>query len=337
MEKQRQSSLRCPPPGRRGVGRLGVWRPCRRHGWRATADRKLGHLAPSDQETEGCHHIQGARPAGGPGPLPERWARPAEQQEPALGLTTLRSQGCWAPSHLHLQLPTPQGQQGTGSHLGWHRGQAWGPEHPSPVSPARAPPHPIWLTQPQAYSSTFPRGRPASKVVPGQGASAQKAASETRVLLGQPSASLLPCGAEAWEDWPLWGRQPPLLPKPCRLRMEAESEHQRGQGCGRGPRPPRKAPRRAPGPRPTPSQSPAASTRPPSPSCSRNPGSGVSHPDPMGSPVQPASAICHGSGSQHSPMGPRPPLLPPGQLAPGRPCGASEPPRSRASRASLVT
>lgn len=190
MEKQRQSSLCRPPPGCGGAGRLGVWRPCRRHGWRATADRKLGHLAPGDQKTEGCHHIQGARPAGGPGPLPERWARPAEQQEPALGLTTLRSQGCWAPSHLHLQLPTPQGQQGTGSHLGWHRGQAWGPEHPSPVSPARAPPHPIWLTQPQAYSSPFPRGCPASKVVPGQGASAQKAASETRVLLGQPSASL---------------------------------------------------------------------------------------------------------------------------------------------------
>lgn len=140
------------------------------------------------------------------------------------------------------------------------------PEHPSPVSPARAPPHPIRLTQPQACSLPFPRGCLASRVVPGQGASAQKAASETRVLLGQPSASLLPCGAEAWEDRPLCGRQPPLLPKPCHFWMEAESEHQKGQGCGRGPRPPRNAPGRAPGPHPTPSRSPATSARPPSPS-----------------------------------------------------------------------
>ena len=57
----------------------------------------------------------------GLGPLPELWARPAERQQPALGLTTLCSQGGWAPSHLHLQLPTPRGPQGTGSHLGWHR------------------------------------------------------------------------------------------------------------------------------------------------------------------------------------------------------------------------
>ena len=86
-------------------------------GWgrRAAADWKLGKLTPGDQETEGCCRVQGAQPAGGAGPLPEPWARPAEQQQPALGLTTLWSQGGRAPSHLRLQLPTPRGQGGTGS------------------------------------------------------------------------------------------------------------------------------------------------------------------------------------------------------------------------------
>lgn len=197
---------------------------------------------------------------------------------------------------------------------------------------------------------------------------------------GETEASpLLSCRAEAWEDRNLWGQRPPLLPKPCCLRMEAQSlstregravvmpcgtqavqpssriqatlcvqagrrqaswgpeAPQAASRVGRGPRPPRSPTRWAPGPRPALSRSPATSAHPPSPSCFGSPGSGVSHPNPMGSPVRPVPATCHGSGSQHSPVGPRPPLLPPGQLAPRPPCGASEPPRSRASRASLIT
>ena len=74
-------------------------------------------------------------------------------------------------------------------------------------------------------------------------------------------------------------------------------------------------------------------------SCSRSLGVGISHPYPSGLPILPACAPARVHGPTTAKWGPRPPLLPPGQLAPGLPCVASEPPDpgSRASRALLVT
>ena len=149
-------------------------------GWgrRAAADWKLGKLTPGDQETEGCCRVQGAQPAGGAGPLPEPWARPAEQQQPALGLTTLCSQGGRAPSHLRLQLPTPRGQGGTGSHLGWHRRPSAGRQAqrpslgtyapwPSITSQGTAPPHPAHRTV--GSQLAIPRGMHGEQSGPGPG------------------------------------------------------------------------------------------------------------------------------------------------------------------------
>lgn len=97
MEKQEQSSLLCPPPGawecrprpgdpetlQDGTGR--VWASGRRGlGQAGAADWKLGETHPVTKRQRGAAVSRVPSQQEGLGPFQEPWARPVEQQQPAL-------------------------------------------------------------------------------------------------------------------------------------------------------------------------------------------------------------------------------------------------------------